>query len=348
MFNKIIYTIVIAIFIFLILGLFLPKSVHVERTVIIQRPASTIFVLLNSFNSFQAWSPLAARDPQAEYRFSGPSAGVGARMDWRGDARQVGKGWQEIIESRPFNLVRMQLDFENQGRAVSYFNIEELGPGARVTWGFDSSLVEGQGFFGSLLARYFGLFFDNWIGTDYEQGLARLKAYAETLPETNFSDLEVEILRVDPLDILYIPANNQPASGDVSASLAAAYQEITAFMQENSIAMQAQPMAITRSWDAQDYQFNAAIPVSTVDVELTGNVQAGQSPSGTAVRVIHTGPYENMGPSYEKLSAYMAVNGLQEGRVSWEHYISDPGQVPAAEIITHIYMLIGDEAAEQD
>jgi hypothetical protein len=39
----------------------------------------------------------------------------------------------------------------------------------------------------------------------------------------------------------------------------------------------------------------------------------------------------------------MAAHGLKEGRVSWEHYISDPGQTPAGEIITHIYFLIETE-----
>ena len=111
-------------------------------------------------------------------------------------------------------------------------------------------------------------------------------------------------------------------------------------MAEHSIEIQAQPMAITRSWDARDYEFDAAIPVLTTDVELSGNVRAGKSPSGRAVRVVHRGPYDRMSPSYEKLSAYMAVHGLKEGRVSWEHYISDPGQTPADEIITHIYFLI--------
>ena len=53
-----------------------------------------------------------------------------------------------------------------------------------------------------------------------------------------------------------------------------------------------------------------------------------------------------MGPTYEKLAAYIAANGLQEGRVSWEHYISEPGQVPSPEPVTYIYMLIGEEATE--
>jgi effector-binding domain-containing protein len=343
MFTKVFYTVVIAMIIFVITGLFLPRTVHVERSIEIDRPATTLFTLLNSFRTFSAWSPWSERDPGIAYQHSGPATGTGAHMNWSGDPRLSGSGWQEIIESKPPSLVRMQLDFEQQGRANSYFQIDRTTAGGRVTWGFDTNLVEGQGFFGSLMARYFGLFFDRWIGSDYEQGLIRLKAFAESLPATDFSDLEVEIVEAEALDILYIVTGSRPGPGGVAASLAAAYQEITSFMAEHSIEMQAQPMAITRAWDAQDYEFDAAIPVSTTDVELSGNVRAGKSPSGPAVRVVYLGPYERMSQSYAKLAAYMAVHGLKEGRVSWEHYISDPGQTPADEIITHIYFLIGQQ-----
>ena len=340
MFIKIFYTVVIALVIFIVTGLFLPRTVHVERSIEIDRPDSTLFTLLNSFATFSTWSPWSERDPSIIYQYNGPASGTGARMNWSGDPRLSGSGWQEIIESKPSSLVRMQLDFDQQGRANSYFQIDPSASGALVTWGFDTNLVEGQGFFGSLLARYFGLFFDRWIGTDYEQGLVRLKAFAESLPATDFSGLEVDIVEAEPLDILYIVTDSRSEAGGVVASLAIAYQEITSFMAEHSIEIQAQPMAITRSWDARDYEFDAAIPVLTTDVELSGNVRAGKSPSGRAVRVVHRGPYDRMSPSYEKLSAYMAVHGLKEGRVSWEHYISDPGQTPADEIITHIYFLI--------
>ena len=340
MFIKIFYTVVIALVIFIVTGLFLPRTVHVERSIEIDRPDSTLFTLLNSFATFSTWSPWSERDPSIIHQYSGPASGTGARMNWSGDPRLSGSGWQEIIESKPSSLVRMQLDFDQQGRANSYFQIDPSASGTLVTWGFDINLVEGQGFFGSLLARYFGLFFDRWIGTDYEQGLVRLKAFAESLPATDFSGLEVDIVEAEPVDILYIVTDSRSEAGGVAASLAVAYQEITSFMAEHSIEIQAQPMAITRSWDARDYEFDAAIPVSTTDVELSGNVRAGKSPSGRAVRVVHRGPYDRMSPSYEKLSAYMAVHGLKEGRVSWEHYISDPGQTPADEIITHIYFLI--------
>lgn len=374
MFKKILYFLVITLLIFVIVGLFLPQEVHVERSVRIDRPPATVFTVLNSYRSFAAWSPWADRDPAAEYRFSGPESGPGARLSWSGDPRQVGTGWQEITESRPYSLVRMRLDFEQQGTATSYFQLEPSGAGTQVTWGFDTDLVEGQGWLGGLLARYFGLFFDTWIGTDYEQGLARLKTYVESMPPADFSNLDVEIVDAEAVDILYVVSDAGPGELDITASLAAAYRDITAFMAERGIERAAQPMAITRARAGGGYEVEAAIPVvlpesgldriadspapgadadagedaapASAEAPLEASpqrVRAGRSPAGRAVRVVHHGPYDRMAPTYEKLAAWMAAHGVEEGDISWEQYISDPGATPDADLITHIYFRIAGD-----
>jgi effector-binding domain-containing protein len=343
MFKKVIYISVISIIIFVISGLLLPRNVHVERSVEIARPASEIFDLINGFSHFEAWSPWAGRDPTGEFSVSGPASGVGARIDWQGDPRLIGTGWQEIVESRPWSLVKMVTDIDQQGRADSYFHLVAIEGGTRIAWGFDTDLVEGQGFFGGILGRYFGLFFDRWIGYDQETGLARLKAYAESLPVRGGAGFEAEQLQAEPLDILYVTLTNEQAAGDLSSALAAAYREISAFMSEHAIEMGAQPMAITRSWNSGRFRFDAAIPVADTDIEPSGNVRLGKSPGGPAVRIVHRGTYDRMTSSYEKLAAYMAAHGLGEGEVSWEQYISDPGKTAPEERITHIYFLIDTE-----
>jgi effector-binding domain-containing protein len=280
----------------------------------------------------------------------------------------------------------MYQDFEQQGVAESSFRMRETEAGTHLTWGFDTDLQEGQGWFGGLVARYFGLFFDKWIGTDYEQGLARLKAYLESLPAGDFSDLEVEIVEVEPADILYVASDAGPGASDITATLAAAYQEITAYMSQRGIEMAAQPMAITRIGDQGRYEVEAAIPVhlpeagpvaaaeaqpepdpaapaaegesqgaaaqaaGTSEAETSEAasapaswVRVGHSPAGRAVRVVHRGPYDRMGPTYEKLAAWIAAHAMVEGRVSWEQYISDPGETPEDELVTHIYFRIGDD-----
>jgi effector-binding domain-containing protein len=106
--------------------------------------------------------------------------------------------------------------------------------------------------------------------------------------------------------------------------------------------MAGQPMAITRSWDENGYRFDAALPVSELPGVTTGKVQSGQSPAGRAARYTHTGPYDQMLDAYDQLAAYMAANGLRGGDVSWEHYISDPGETDPGDLVTHIYFLLED------
>ena len=207
----------------------LPRYVHIERSIEIERPAATIFVLLNGYKTFNTWSPWAAMDPDTVYEYSGSAAGIGARMSWFGDPRLVGNGWQEITASQAFSMIRTHLDFEQLGQADTYFHIREAEPGVQLIWGFDTDLMAGQGFLGGILAKYFGLFFEQWIGSDFAQGLARLKVFAESLPAEDFSELEVEILEVEAQDILYISTTAGQDSGDIEALLNTAYQEISAF-----------------------------------------------------------------------------------------------------------------------
>jgi effector-binding domain-containing protein len=343
MFIRIFYTIVITAFIFLFIGFFLPREVHVERSIVIKQSVDTVFMLVNGFESFEAWSPWADDDPDAVYAYSGPETGIGARMSWTGDPRQVGKGWQEITDVKPGSLVRMHLNFEQQGEADTYFMTERTQGGTLLTWGFDADLVAGQGLFGGILARYFGLFFDKWIGADYEKGLARLKAHAESLPQDDHRHPQIEVMELEPVDILFVRTDPGMGSADMAASLAEAYREITRVMQAQQIEMAAQPMAISRAWDEKGFRLEAAIPVHPVGFEPSGRVQAGQSPSGRAARIIHRGPYDSMGLTYEKLAAYMAAHGLREGRESWEQYISDPGVTAPADLVTHVYFMIAEE-----
>lgn len=167
-------TIVILLAIFFAGGFLLPSQVHVERSTVIQAEASEIFPYVNNFRRFNEWSPWAARDPDTEYSFAGPDAGVGAKMTWRSDHEEVGSGTQEIIESEPNRRVVSALDFGEMGTAKARFRLEPQGSGTKVTWMLDSELPPGPA------ARWIGLALDGLVGAEYEEGLARLKRKVES------------------------------------------------------------------------------------------------------------------------------------------------------------------------
>jgi uncharacterized protein YndB with AHSA1/START domain len=172
----------------------LPRNVHVERSIEIAAPPSAVFAMLNGFARFNEFSPWAQYDPNAKYLYRGPSTGVGARLEWSGDPKTVGKGSQEIIAVEPDRLVHIALDFGVQGRGEARWLIEESGEGSQVTWAFDTDVGWNP------VSRYFGLFFDRWIGADYEKGLAKLKDILEAEAGTRASPEEEGAADADAAD----------------------------------------------------------------------------------------------------------------------------------------------------
>ncbi len=175
--TRILQRILIALFAIVALaalvGLFLPSSAHVDRSTTIDVPQQSLFTVVNGFRTFDRWSPWHDLEPEATITFRGPNFGVGATMMWQGD--RLGTGSQEIIASEPPRLVRTALDFGPRGTAEAEMELGPAAGGTALTWSLDTE-------FGmDLIDRYFGLFFDSLVGGMYEQGLARLKAYAESL-----------------------------------------------------------------------------------------------------------------------------------------------------------------------
>jgi len=332
---------------FVITGYLLPTHAHVERSITVERPPNMLFAIVNSYRNFEQWSPWAERDPNAVYALSGPDSGVGARMSWSGEPHLVGSGWQEIIVSIPYEQIDILLDFDTQGIATSSFSFQPAGEATLITWSFDSELTEGLSFIDGFLARYFGLLFDRWVGNDYEKGLVNLKRLAESLPVSDFSQLEISQLDVAAQDILFVTTSSSQDPADIASAIAVAYAEISEFMSAEGIYMAGQPMAITRAWEGGSYQFDAAIPVDLIPASLSGNIQAGLSPSGPAVRAIHHGAFDQMMPTYEKLAAYMSAHGLNHGSVSWEHYITDPANTGIKDMITHIYIMLDESGLDE-
>ncbi len=340
MLKKILIFLVLLVVLLIGVGMVLPKTVHVERSVQVDAPAATVYTLLNGYGRFNEWSPWARRDPNAVYEHQGPASGVGAKMSWSGN-NKVGTGSQEITGSQPYERIDVRLDFGPQGIADAYYRLNEADGGTHLTWGFDTNVVEGRNFVNGLIGRYIGLMFDKWIGADYEEGLSNFKTLAESFPKADFSDMEIEVMDVAPVDILYVSGESSQEADDIARALAQAYGEVATFMHGNAIPQQGPPMAITRRWDEQGYGFDAAIPGNLPpEAVLSGNVKAGQSPTGRAVRGVHLGGYDAMMPSYEKIMAYMAVHGLDQGEVSWEQYMNDPAEVAEGQQVTHIYFQI--------
>ena len=324
---------VVVLVLLLAIAYLLPGSSHVERSIVVERPRCNVFALVDGFGWFNDFSPWAQLDPDTRYSFEGPTRGVGAALSWESEHANVGSGRQETVLSTPCERVEQALDFGQQGTAISFFTFEQEGPRTEVTWGFDSE----HGL--NPIARYLGLMLDDWIGPEYEQGLASLKALSENLPVTSIEGLEPQLVELEPRPIAAMSTRSAKDAEAMGTALEGAYEQITLWMQGAGLQPAGAPIAITLADDGETWVFQAAIPYQgSVPAEASGPVVLKQTAGGKALRVEHVGPYAELDLTRKRLDAWLRLYRTEAQGSPWEEYVSDPATTPEAELTTRLYV----------
>lgn len=174
MISRILIVLAIVILVFVIVVASRPAEFSYQRSATVAAPPSAVFPHVNDLHKWQVWSPWAKKDPNAKTTFEGPAAGVGSSMSWAGN-NDVGEGKMTIVESKPDERVQFQLDFIKPfaGTNLAEFSFKPEGGNTLVTW-----TMTGKNTF---FFKAFSLFVDcdKMIGSDFEKGLADLKALVE-------------------------------------------------------------------------------------------------------------------------------------------------------------------------
>lgn len=154
--------------------IFFRSHVHVERSIVINKPQAELFSVLNTHKNFNDWSPWFSRDTTMQIIFSGPESGTGAKFSWISSVKSVGTGSMEITSSKPDSVIRQVLTFMDKGNSNASYLLSEEGGGTRLVWTLDIEAGANP------LLRIMGAFMDKVVGEDFEKGLAKLKAIVET------------------------------------------------------------------------------------------------------------------------------------------------------------------------
>lgn len=152
-----------------------PSEVHVERSRVVAASPEDLWPQVSDLRAFVRWSPWTDRDPNQVSEFSDPSGGVGAWYTWTGNA-DVGRGRMSITGIEEGRRVLQDLEFIEPfpSRADVSITLAAVDGGTRVTWGFDTE----NGFVEKAFSLVFDM--DAMLGPDFELGLERLSAIAET------------------------------------------------------------------------------------------------------------------------------------------------------------------------
>ena len=155
-----------------------PAEFRVVRSATISAPPAAVFAQVNDFHQWEAWSPWEKVDPQMKRTYEGAPSGTGTVYAWAGN-KDVGEGRMTITESRPAELVRIQLDFLKPFPAThaAEFTFKPEGGQTVVHWSMEGK----KNFVSKAVCMFMNM--DKMLGGQFEKGLAQMKSVVESAPK---------------------------------------------------------------------------------------------------------------------------------------------------------------------
>ena len=153
---------------FVAIGILLPGTVEVTRSVEIAAPPEQVFPYLNRLGAWTGWTPWG----DVESRLEGPAAGAGARRVW--DDPRFGSGSISITGSR--SPVSVDYAVEVEGGTLRFngnFTVERRPTGSLVTWTERADLGWNP------LMGWTALNMEKTQGAQLQESLERLRRLAE-------------------------------------------------------------------------------------------------------------------------------------------------------------------------
>jgi len=122
-------------------------------------------------------------------------------------------------------------------------------------------------------------------------------------------------------------------------TLTEAFKSVKQFLDKAGLKAAGPAMTIYTAMDDVSFNFQAAIPVMAPPSKApTGDILAGTSPAGKALKFVHRGSFEAMTQTYDTISHHVEEKQISTQELLIEEYITDLLTAPADKLVVNIFV----------
>lgn len=157
---------------FLVIAALLPKTYHIEKTIVIKRSTGEVMNRIGNLNDYSLWNPWQQADPSSVKTITGTPNTTGHKYSWQGKKTGVGS---LTLASMDEKHIHFDLEFLKpwKSKAKDNWLFEKWGDGeTKVTW-------ENSGELPWPMARLMGPIINKNLSHQFGIGLDNLKKLCE-------------------------------------------------------------------------------------------------------------------------------------------------------------------------
>jgi effector-binding domain-containing protein len=122
-------------------------------------------------------------------------------------------------------------------------------------------------------------------------------------------------------------------------TITGAFKKLKTYVDKEGLKADGPAMTIFTATDDTGFQFEAAVPV--VDAPKNpphGEIAAGKSPEGHALKFVHRGSYDGLDNTYEAITNYLDEKRLEAKDVFIEQYVTDPLSTSEDNLVINVFV----------
>jgi effector-binding domain-containing protein len=124
-------------------------------------------------------------------------------------------------------------------------------------------------------------------------------------------------------------------------TISGALKKVEAYVAKAGLKTDGQPMTIFLATDDLGFDYEAAVPLAEAPKDQPhGEISAGQSPDGRALKFVHRGSYDSLDDTYEAITNYLDDKRLESKNVLIEQYVTDPVTADPKNLVINIFVLV--------
>ncbi|HML08180.1 MAG TPA: GyrI-like domain-containing protein [Xanthobacteraceae bacterium] len=124
-------------------------------------------------------------------------------------------------------------------------------------------------------------------------------------------------------------------------TITASLKKLKTYVDKEGLKSDGLPITIFTATDDTGFQFEAALPVTEAPKKPPhGDIAAGTSPEGHALKFVHRGSYDGMDNTYEAITNYLDEKRLEAKDMFIEQYVTDPLSTSEENLIVNVFVMI--------
>jgi hypothetical protein len=344
---------------FLVIALFLPAKRVLTYSIETNRPANTVYDVVNGFHHFREWNPLLSYDNKMKVDISADSKVKGATLKYASSKPAVGGGTWTLAEQDPGKKVVYKLDTNSVGSnktmaitidpvVAKSKNITVNTKNLRVTQTY--TVDYGWNLFG----RYAGLYVNRNVGDEMKTGLQKLNTLLVSIPKYDYSlhTEPFEISEVPAQNVLVVPTEAKRANNELILAMNNQMGWVKKVMDSNGLVAAGPMRIVTTEYTSSAYAFDIVMPVrkagsggatkpavtegdtpeaapaptpvaatEQLNIRVEGPVKAAFYPAVKTVSTGYTGSAQSLVMVRDMVRAYAVANGQVPTDRAFDEYM---------------------------